>query len=180
MLMPFRTPFAQLTRFQYCAMGVGFVMIRAHGGAQEGTDGPGHQMPGAFAQRVLPLLDRLHDVGCARDKAGNRELHFDDYCKLVLLYTWNPLIDSVKTLQKVTGLKSVGKTLGVKRFSMGSLSEAPAVFGVERKVPTQVIEVKRFARGRQRSRNSKSVAPCRAVSRWWGRAARSRGGSVGE
>lgn len=79
-------------------------------------------------RRVFPLLDRLHEVGCDRDKAGNRQLHFDDYCKLVLLYTWNPLIDSMATLQKVVGLKSVSKALGVKGFSAGSFSESPRVF----------------------------------------------------
>ena len=29
--------------------------------------------------RVLPLLDRLHEVGTQRDAAGNRQLFFDDY-----------------------------------------------------------------------------------------------------
>jgi hypothetical protein len=36
-------------------------------------------------KRVAGLLSKLHDVGCARDKAGQRELHFDDYVLLVLL-----------------------------------------------------------------------------------------------
>ena len=65
-------------------------------------------------QRVFDLLEPLHDVGCARDRAGNRELHFDDYLKLVLLYTWNPLIESVHDLQQVVGLPRVAKALGVK------------------------------------------------------------------
>src|SRR6266481_107188 len=78
-------------------------------------------------KRVFPLLDRLHDVGCERDKAGNRQLFFDDYCKLVLLYTWNPCINSIKMLQQAVGLKSVAKALGVKRFSAGSFSESARV-----------------------------------------------------
>jgi hypothetical protein len=45
-------------------------------------------------QRAFKLVDRLHDVGCERDVAGNRQLFYSDYIKLVLLYTWNPLIDS--------------------------------------------------------------------------------------
>ena len=28
-------------------------------------------------RRLLPLLASLHEVGCGRDVAGNRELHFD-------------------------------------------------------------------------------------------------------
>lgn len=79
-------------------------------------------------QRVFPLLDRLHDVGCDRDHAGNRELFFDDYCKLVLLYIWNPLIESMHDLQQVVGLPKVAKTLGIKRFSAGSFSESVRVF----------------------------------------------------
>ena len=42
-----------------------------------------------FDQLAL-LLERLHDDACQRDKAGSRELHFDQYCMLVLLYLFNP------------------------------------------------------------------------------------------
>ena len=38
-----------------------------------------------YFRRLLPLFERLHDVGCQRDKAGNRQLHMDQYCALVLL-----------------------------------------------------------------------------------------------
>jgi hypothetical protein len=78
-------------------------------------------------QRLLPLFERLREVGCGRDTAGNRELHFDQYCTLVLLYLFNPLIDSVRCLQHASGLPNVRK-LGVQRFSLGSFSEAPGVF----------------------------------------------------
>lgn len=86
-------------------------------------------------QRAFELLGPLHEVGCARDRAGNRELHFDDYVKLVLLYTWNPLIQSVHDLQQVVGLPKVAKTLGVKRFSLGSFSESVRVFEPEQLKP---------------------------------------------
>ena len=79
-------------------------------------------------RRVAGLLSFLHDCGCDRDRAGNRELHFDDYVLLVLLYLFNPLIDSMQTLQKVAGLAEVQKRLGVKRFSTGSFSESVRVF----------------------------------------------------
>ena len=82
-------------------------------------------------QRAFALLEPLHDVGCGRDTAGNRRLHFDDYCKLVLLYTWNPLIASVHDLQQAVGLPKVAKALGVKRFSAGSFSESVRVFDPE-------------------------------------------------
>jgi len=89
-------------------------------------------------RRVAALLSKLHEVGCARDKAGNRELHFDDYVLLVLLYLFNPLIDSMRTLQKVSALPEVQKRLGVRRFSLGSFSESCRVF--EPALLQQVVE----------------------------------------
>jgi hypothetical protein len=82
-------------------------------------------------QRVFPLIDRLRDVGCDRDHAGNRELHFNDYFKLILLYVWNPLINSIADLQQAAALPAVAKALGVKRFSAGSFSESVRVFDPE-------------------------------------------------
>lgn len=79
-------------------------------------------------RRVTELLSGLHDVGCERDKAGNRELHYDDYVMLVLLAQMNPLIDSMRTLQQVAGLPEVQKRLGIKSFSLGSFSESCRVF----------------------------------------------------
>ena len=79
-------------------------------------------------RRVAGLLSFLHDSGCDRDKAGNRDLHFDDYVLLVLLYLFNPLIDSMRTLQKVAELPELQQRLGIKRFSVGSFSESCRVF----------------------------------------------------
>jgi hypothetical protein len=79
-------------------------------------------------RRGAELLKHLHEVGCDRDKAGNRELHFDDYVLLILLYLFNPLIDSMRTLQKVAELPEVRERLGIKRFSLGSFSESCRVF----------------------------------------------------
>src|SRR5450759_1840105 len=44
-------------------------------------------------RRVAQLLAHLHLVGCHRDKAHHRELHFDDYVLLMLLAMFNPLLD---------------------------------------------------------------------------------------
>jgi hypothetical protein len=56
----------------------------------------------------------------------------------VLLYVWNPLIDSVRRLQEAADLQNVARTLGIKRFSLGSFSESPRVFDPEQLKP--VIE----------------------------------------
>jgi hypothetical protein len=87
-------------------------------------------------RRVATLLSAVHQSGCARDRADNRELHFDDYVLLILLYLFNPLIDSMRTLQKVSELPELQKRLGIKRFSLGSFSESCRVFD-----PSQLQEV---------------------------------------
>ena len=33
-----------------------------------------------YFRKLWPLFERLHEVGCQRDKAGNRELFMDQYC----------------------------------------------------------------------------------------------------
>jgi len=84
----------------------------------------------------LPILTcvrpRLHEVGCARDKAGNRQLHFDQYCLLLLLYLFNPVVVSLRSLQQASELAKVQKRLGCPRSALGSLSEAATVFEPER------------------------------------------------
>lgn len=85
-----------------------------------------------YLKTLLPLLERLHDVGCKRDKAGNRKLHYDQYCLLVLLFLFNPVVRSLRSLQQASLLKNVQRKLGVPRTSLGSLSEATDVFDPER------------------------------------------------
>jgi hypothetical protein len=79
-------------------------------------------------KHLLPMLRCLHDSGCARDRAGNRDLHFDQYVTLVLLYLFNPLIDSMRTLQEAVAVEKVAGQLGVRRFSLGSFSESARCF----------------------------------------------------
>ena len=79
-------------------------------------------------KHLLPLLASLHEAGCERDKAGNRQLHFDEYVTLVLLWMFNPMLDSVRALQQASEVEKVSEQLGVKRFSLGSFSESVRVF----------------------------------------------------
>jgi hypothetical protein len=85
-----------------------------------------------YLDLLLPLLARLHEVGCQRDKAGNRRLHYDEYCLLVLLFLFNPVLRSLRALQQASQLKGVQKKLGCSRASLGSLSEATDVFDPQR------------------------------------------------
>jgi hypothetical protein len=81
-------------------------------------------------RKIAGLLQALHGSGCERDTADNRELHFNDYVMLVLIYLYNPMIDSMRTLQKVSELPELQEKLGIKRFSLGSFSESCRVFDV--------------------------------------------------
>jgi len=85
-----------------------------------------------FFNKLAPLLVRLHDDGCARDRAGNRELHYDQYCMLILLYLFNPTLASLRAVQQASELPNVQRKLGCSRAALGSLSEAATVFDPER------------------------------------------------
>ena len=64
-----------------------------------GNPVPGPNLQGLkYLDKLLPLFERLHDVGCQRDKAGNRQLHFDHYCALILLFLLNPVLRSFRAL----------------------------------------------------------------------------------
>jgi DDE family transposase len=84
-----------------------------------------------YFDRLMPLLERLHDVGTQRDRAGNRELFFDQYCAFILLFLFNPIVTSLRGIQQASELKKVQKKLGCPRASLGSLSEATQVFDPE-------------------------------------------------
>lgn len=77
------------------------------------------------------ILEPLHEIGTARDKAGNRSLHMDQYCLMVLMWMFNPVIDSLRGMQQASDLDVVRKRLGVGRASLGSLSESVSVFAPE-------------------------------------------------
>jgi hypothetical protein len=70
-----------------------------------------HDLQGLKHFRSLrKLLVRLHGVGASRDKAGNRELFMDQYCVLVLIWLFNPLIKSLRGLQRTSRYGEGAKT----------------------------------------------------------------------
>ena len=89
-----------------------------------------------YFKAISGLLKKLHEVGCQRDRAGNRLLHMDQYISLLLLYMFNPICTSLRSLQQASELQKVQKKLGVPRASLGSLSEAATVFDSQ-----QMVEV---------------------------------------
>jgi len=84
-----------------------------------------------YFKKFLPLLDRLHDHATARDKAGNRTLHYDQYIALQLIFFFNPIVTSMRGLVQASALKKVRRELGVLPTSLGSFSEAGSVFDAE-------------------------------------------------
>lgn len=68
-----------------------------------------------YLKKLLPLLEELHDVGCQRDRAGNRKLHYDQYGVLVLLFLFSPVMRSLRALQQASTLRKVQRKLGVVR-----------------------------------------------------------------
>jgi len=83
--------------------------------------------------RYLDAFGGLFEAlrGCAIDPSRNRQLFYDQYAALLLLYFFNPTLTSLRGLQQATTLEKVQKRLGVRSTALGSLSEAAAVFDPE-------------------------------------------------
>lgn len=80
---------------------------------------------------LQPFLKRLRNVGTYRDKAKQRNLHMDQYCTLILLWLYSPIIDSLRGLQQTSTLKKIQRKFGISKTSLGSLSESVRVFDPE-------------------------------------------------
>ena len=80
-----------------------------------------------YFRPIQKLLERLN----AEAAHPNRRLHFDEYTSLLLLYFFNPVLTSLRDIQKVSNLDIVTKKFGIRRASLGSLSEASHVFDPE-------------------------------------------------
>jgi hypothetical protein len=81
-----------------------------------------------YFELISDLLERLRPVGTERDRAGNRELFFDQYATLMILFFFNPTVTTMRGLQQFTTLEKVQRMCGVKPTALGSLSEATRVF----------------------------------------------------
>lgn len=82
----------------------------------------------AFQEVLAPLAELpVH---------GNRQFFMDQYVSLLLLHFFNPVLGSLRALQQATGLENVQEVIGVKRTSLGAMSEsASRVFDPEVMVP---------------------------------------------
>ncbi|MBN2129915.1 MAG: transposase [Sedimentisphaerales bacterium] len=85
-----------------------------------------------YLRAIDEVLEPLRDVPAH----GNRQFFMDQYVALLLLYFFNPVLTSLRSLQQATDLENVQEALGVKRTSLGAMSESAAkVFDPERLLP---------------------------------------------
>ena len=77
-----------------------------------------------YFKLIRKLLTSLH----AHEDGSNRKLHYDDLAALVILYFLNPVLTSLRSIRQASTLRNVQRKLGVKRTSLGSLSESSRVF----------------------------------------------------
>jgi hypothetical protein len=82
---------------------------------------------------------------------------------LILLYLYNPLIDSMRTLQRVAELPEVQDRLKIKRFSLGSFSESCRVFKPQL-LAGVVEQLKRGAADRTKKMKPGRLEACFIVS----------------
>jgi hypothetical protein len=81
-----------------------------------------------YVRLVGTLLQARHEVGTERDRAGNRQLFYDQYATLVLLYCFTPTVTSLRGIEQVSELAKVQRRWGVGRTALSTLSDAATVF----------------------------------------------------
>jgi DDE family transposase len=81
-----------------------------------------------YVRLVGTLLQALHEAGTERDRAGNRQLFYDQFARLLLLYFFTPTVTSLRGVQQLSTLAQVQQRWGIRRTALGSLSEAATVF----------------------------------------------------
>ena len=68
-----------------------------------------------YVRLVGTLLQTLHDAGTERDRAGNRQLFYDQYATLLLLYFFTPTVSSLRGVQQLSTLVKVQQRWGAAR-----------------------------------------------------------------
>jgi hypothetical protein len=57
---------------------------------------------------------------------GNRQFHYDQWVCLLLLHFFNPVLDSLRSLAEATDFQTIQDFVGVKRTSLGAMSDSAA------------------------------------------------------
>ena len=80
-----------------------------------------------YFKPIRKLLRRLHK----HKDCANRKLHYDDLLVLLLLHFFNPVLTGLRSLEQASKLRKVHTKLGIRRTSLGSLSESASAFSPE-------------------------------------------------
>jgi hypothetical protein len=80
-----------------------------------------------FFKPLAGLLEGLRE----QNPDPKRQLFYDDYLVLLLLYYFNPTLTSLRSIQRASDFGALRKRLGIRRASLGSLSESARVFDPE-------------------------------------------------
>ena len=75
-----------------------------------------------------PLFAPRRTVGTERDRAGNRQLCYEQSASVILLDFFPPVVPSVRGLPQTTTLRQGQARLGGRQTSLGARSEAASVF----------------------------------------------------
>ena len=86
---------------------------------------------GKFVTRFLSLVRQIRTVGESEETDPRRELDLEQLAGHLLFYFFTPVVTSLRSIQRASELKKVQRLLGASRASLGSLSEANAVFDPE-------------------------------------------------
>lgn len=85
-----------------------------------------------YLRAFQDLLEPLREIPVH----GNRQFFMDQYVALLILHFYNPVLSSLRSLEQATGLANVQEALGVRKTSLGAMSEsAGQVFDPELLVP---------------------------------------------
>lgn len=87
------------------------------------------QIQGAkYLKNIFGILKKLHNIATDPVRPNKRQLHMDEYIAMFLLYMFTPACDSLRSIQRISELKSVCKKFGFKRTGLSTLSDAQHVF----------------------------------------------------
>lgn len=87
------------------------------------------QIQGAkYLKNISALTQTLHETATDPLRPNKRKLHFDEYITMFLLYMFTPACDSLRSIQRMSEIKSLCKKLGFKRTGLSTLSDAQHVF----------------------------------------------------
>ena len=76
-----------------------------------------------YGRLVSALLHALHEEGTERDRAGNRQLFYDQYATLLLLYFFTPTVTSLRGIQQRSELSEY--STASKAVASGERTESP-------------------------------------------------------